>query len=148
MTVLYQALTVLYLALTVLYLALTVLYLALTVLNLAGGASTGPFLLLSGLKYAGKSVLLAQLVARAVDGVLVRIHFVIVMIRWTGLAPWEFELPFPGSLTSTFLASAKSHHRKSVLLAQLVARAVDGVLPLGPYHMTRGRCFFMSEVPL
>ena len=27
----------------------------------------------------------------------------IVMIRWTGLAPWEFEFPFPGSLTSTFL---------------------------------------------
>jgi len=26
-----------------------------------------------------------------------------VMIRWTGLAPWEFEFPFPGSLTSTFL---------------------------------------------
>ena len=26
------------------------------------------------------------------------------MIWWTGLAPWEFELPFPGSLTSTFLA--------------------------------------------
>ena len=26
------------------------------------------------------------------------------MIRWTGLAPWEFEFPFPGSLTSTFLA--------------------------------------------
>jgi len=25
------------------------------------------------------------------------------MIRWTGLAPWEFEFPFPGSLTSTFL---------------------------------------------
>ena len=25
------------------------------------------------------------------------------MIRWTGLAPWEFELPFPGSLTSAFL---------------------------------------------
>ena len=25
------------------------------------------------------------------------------MIRWTGLAPWEFELPFSGSLTSTFL---------------------------------------------
>jgi len=32
---------------------------------------------------------------------LVRIHFVIVMIRWTGLAPWEYEFPFPGSLTST-----------------------------------------------
>ena len=25
------------------------------------------------------------------------------MIRWTGLAPWECEFPFPGSLTSTFL---------------------------------------------
>jgi len=25
------------------------------------------------------------------------------MIWWTGLAPWEFESPFPGSLTSTFL---------------------------------------------
>ena len=24
---------------------------------------------------------------------LVRIHFIIVMIRWTGLAPWEFEFP-------------------------------------------------------
>ena len=24
------------------------------------------------------------------------------MIRRTGLAPWEFEFPFPGSLTSTF----------------------------------------------
>jgi len=34
--------------------------------------------------------------------VLVRIHFIIVMIRWTGLAPWEFGFPFPGSLTSTF----------------------------------------------
>jgi len=29
--------------------------------------------------------------------------FIIVMIRWTGLAPWEFEIPFPGSRTSTFL---------------------------------------------
>jgi len=38
------------------------------------------------------------------DGVpnfLDAIHFVIVMIRWTGLAPWELEFPFPGSLTST-----------------------------------------------
>ena len=24
------------------------------------------------------------------------------MVRWTGLAPWEFEFPFAGSLTSTF----------------------------------------------
>jgi len=33
-----------------------------------------------------------------IDNLLVRIHFIIVMIRWTGLAPWEFEFPFPGSL--------------------------------------------------
>jgi len=26
-----------------------------------------------------------------------------VMVKWTGLAPWGFEFPFPGSLTSTFL---------------------------------------------
>ena len=38
-----------------------------------------------------------------IGNLLVRIHFLIVMIRWTGLAPWEFEFPFPGSLTSTFL---------------------------------------------
>ena len=38
-----------------------------------------------------------------IDNLLVRIHFIIVMIRRTGLAPWEFEFSFPGSLTSTFL---------------------------------------------
>ena len=26
-----------------------------------------------------------------------------VMIRWTGLAQWNVEFPFPGNLTSTFL---------------------------------------------
>ena len=38
-----------------------------------------------------------------IDNLLVRIHFIIVMIRWAGLAPWGVEFPFPGSLTSTFL---------------------------------------------
>jgi len=37
-----------------------------------------------------------------IDNLLVRMHLIIVMIRWTGLAPWGFESPFPGSLTSTF----------------------------------------------
>ena len=37
------------------------------------------------------------------DNLLVRTHFIIVMRRWTGLAPWKFEFPFPGSLISTFL---------------------------------------------
>jgi len=39
-----------------------------------------------------------------VDFLLVRIHFIIVMIWWTGLAPWEFEFPFPGSLTTLTIA--------------------------------------------
>ena len=38
-----------------------------------------------------------------IDNLLVRVHFIIVIIRWTGLAPWEFDFPFLGSLTSTFL---------------------------------------------
>ena len=37
-----------------------------------------------------------------VDNLPVRIHFVIVVIGWTGLAPWEFEFPSQGSLTSAF----------------------------------------------
>ena len=32
-----------------------------------------------------------------IDNLLVRIHLVIEMIWWTGLAPWEFEFPFPGN---------------------------------------------------
>ena len=35
-----------------------------------------------------------------IDNLLVRSHIFIVMIRWTGLAPWVFEFPFPGSPTS------------------------------------------------
>jgi hypothetical protein len=30
-----------------------------------------------------------------------RIHAIILMMRWTGLAPWEFECPFSGSLAFT-----------------------------------------------
>jgi len=42
-----------------------------------------------------------------IDNLLIRIHFIIEMIWWTGLAPWEFEFPFPGSLITTFLSSVK-----------------------------------------
>ena len=44
-----------------------------------------------------------------IDNLLVRIHFIIEMIWWTGLAQWEFEFPFPGSLTSTFQTEIKIH---------------------------------------
>ena len=35
-----------------------------------------------------------------VDDKLVRIHFIIEIIQRTGSAPWGFEVPFPGSLSS------------------------------------------------
>ena len=35
-----------------------------------------------------------------IDNLLVRMHFIIVMIRWTGLAPWEFEFPWPVRVAS------------------------------------------------
>ena len=37
-----------------------------------------------------------------IDNLLVRIHVIIVVIRWIGLTPWEIASPFPGSRTSTF----------------------------------------------
>ena len=49
---------------------------------------------------------------------LVRIHFIIVMIKWTGLAPWEFDFPFPGSLTSTFLARWLQRHGRCLVIRQ------------------------------
>jgi len=42
-----------------------------------------------------------------IENLLLRTHFIIVMIRRTGLAPWEFEFPFSGSLTSTFLVPTR-----------------------------------------
>ena len=37
-----------------------------------------------------------------IDNLLVRIHLIILMTGWTGLAPWEFEFSFPGSLASAW----------------------------------------------
>ena len=52
-----------------------------------------------------------------IDNLLVRTHFVIVMIWWTGLASWEFEFPFPGSLISTFLVTPRHPTYSSWVLA-------------------------------
>ena len=47
-----------------------------------------------------------------IDNLLVRnLRIIIVMIRWTGLVPWEFEFLFPGSLTSTFQVSSDNHRQ-------------------------------------
>ena len=76
-----------------------------------------------------------------IDNLLVRIHFIIEMTRWTGLAPWEFELFFPGSLTSTFL-----YARTPFLIA--LSRPYRGTSlirnsdPLGPYSRTMPRALW------
>ena len=47
-----------------------------------------------------------------VENLLGRVHYIIKMIWWTGLAPWVFKFPFTGSLTSTFLKRGASDERK------------------------------------
>jgi hypothetical protein len=44
-----------------------------------------------------------------IDNLLFRIHFIIEMIWWTGLAPWDLEFPFPGSRMSTFIRDVVMH---------------------------------------
>ena len=44
-----------------------------------------------------------------IDNLLVRIHFIILMIRWTGLAPWEFEFPFRRYPTIKLFKGVKSN---------------------------------------
>ena len=58
-----------------------------------------------------------------IDYLLVRIHFIFVKIRWTGLAPWVFEFPFPGSFTSTFLGIDKAVRRLKVATHESILEA-------------------------
>ena len=77
-------------------------------------------LLVSG---ATEEMVHAQFLRKYVATVQVRILFIILMIGWTGLAPWEFEFHFTGSLTSTFLGLFLSGHaqflRKYVATVQV-----------------------------
>ena len=65
-----------------------------------------------------------------IDNLLVRIHYIIVMIRWTGLAPWEFEFPFPGSVIPTFPTAGGKAWAPEALAASVHAfrRAARGLL--------------------
>jgi len=80
-----------------------------------------------------------------IDNLLVRIHFIIVMIRWTGLAPWEFEFPFPGSLTSTFLGSIK--YRGMAPISWILQGNIAGRRSWwGPLHGPEGvKCLEMAR---
>jgi len=64
-----------------------------------------------------------------IDNLLVRIHFIIAMIRWTGLAPWEYEFPLPGSLASTFLNEVSSILGQAVNLLEFDSREIGILLP-------------------
>jgi len=87
-----------------------------------------------------RAVLLAKRDAREreffIDNLLVRIHFIIVMIRWTGLAPWEFEFPLPGSLISSFLVARDLDYRGTSL--------IRNTRLLGPYSRTIPRALWWS----
>ena len=61
-------------------------------------------------EHVGRDVCTSSLLTRRereffIDNLLVRIHRCFCC---TGLAPWEFESPFPGSVISTFLGCAHS----------------------------------------
>ena len=62
-----------------------------------------------------------------IDNLLVRIHFIMVMIRWTGLSPCEFEIPFPGRRTSTCL---------------------EAIQKSNPFPVSAEAAVFMCEMPL
>jgi len=68
----------------------------------------------------------------APEGLPVRIHFMIVMIRWTGLAPWEFEfhLGFPEVLARAHGDEARLEPRVQHPCARaLVVSVVWGQVP-------------------
>ena len=53
-----------------------------------------------------------------IENLLVRIHLIIEMIWWTGLAPLEISVPFPGSLTSIFQVCPTKLRVQSTVLAR------------------------------
>jgi len=52
-----------------------------------------------------------------------------MMIKWTGLAPWEFEIPSPGSLTSTFLMQEDAGPVPPTATEQLLAERARERVP-------------------
>ena len=86
-----------------------------------------------------------------IDNLMVRIHLIIEMIWWTGLAPWEFEFPFPGSLISTFLPRPRyAPHAESAAAHRLVGkgggeRRLNTSSSARMYPLHYGPCTLNSE---
>ena len=57
---------------------------------------------------------------------------IIVVIRWTGLAPWEFDFPFPGGLTSTFLEVGRGLSDTLPFTDLLTYRGTSLIIPPPP----------------
>ena len=55
---------------------------------------------------------------------------IIEVIWWTGLAPWEVEFPFPGSLISTLLEMTQS--LRIVIRSDLTAASIYDKNSIGP----------------
>ena len=63
-----------------------------------------------------------------IDTLLVRIHLIIVMIRWTGLAPWEFE----------FLKAKLPHVANGILHPPRFPQPLCCMSPLRPFCTRKG----------
>ena len=54
-----------------------------------------------------------------IDSLLVRIHFIIVMIWWTGLAPWEGDLGFDLAAEAHGVRRVRHSHHAPLHLRQV-----------------------------
>ena len=61
-------------------------------------------------------------VRQSESSLLTTYRFIIVMIRWIGLAPRKLEFPFPDSLTSTFLDRGELHQMVDALQREKAVR--------------------------
>ena len=67
---------------------------------------------------AGRVAVSAAEIEFFIDNLLVRIHFIIVMIWWNGLAPWEFELHLGPSWI--FLGSDRGNGQETNVISQRI----------------------------
>jgi len=57
-----------------------------------------------------------------IDNVLVLVRFITDIIERTGLVPWEFQFPFPGSPIYTFLEVAVTEYFRERPVVEALAQ--------------------------